>query len=338
MTGRLPADWEEHLPDLSGGKPMATRSASGAVIDALAPILPMLVGGSADLTPSNNTQPKGTGGRAIMRGDFSGYYIHFGVREHAMGAIMNGMALHGGLRPYGGTFLIFSDYMRSPIRMAALMNIPVIFVFTHDSIGLGEDGPTHQPIEQLTSLRAIPNIVVLRPADAVETVAAWRVALERTTGPTALVLTRQALPVLQHDADINDAVQRGAYVLADSANADALIIATGSEVQLAVAARETLGGEGIRVRVVSMPSRELFEQQDASYRESVLPNAIRARVAVEAGATLGWGGYVGLDGAVVGIDRFGASAPGPDVFRDVGLTTEAIVDAVRRVREKLTNI
>ena len=338
MTGRLPAGWQEHLPDLSGAKPMATRAASGAVIDALAPILPMLVGGSADLTPSNNTQPKGNGGRAMMRGDFSGYYIHFGVREHAMGAIMNGLALHGGLRPYGGTFLIFSDYMRSPIRMAALMNIPVIFVFTHDSIGLGEDGPTHQPIEQLTALRAIPNLVVLRPADAVETVAAWRVALERISGPAALVLTRQALPVLERGADADDAVPRGAYVLADSPDPDALIIATGSEVQLAVAARDALASEGTRVRIVSMPSRELFEQQDAAYRESVLPRAIRARVAVEAGATIGWGGYVGLDGAVVGIDRFGASAPGPEVFRDVGLTSEAVAEAVRRVVEKLTNI
>jgi transketolase len=257
--------------------------------------------------------------------------LHFGVREHAMGAIMNGMALHGGFRPYGGTFLIFSDYMRSPIRMAALMQLPVIFVFTHDSIGLGEDGPTHQPVEQLTSLRAIPNLTVFRPADATETVEAWRFALSRTDGPTALVLTRQALPVLDRSVYASaDLVSRGAYVLTDVTHPAALIIATGSEVQLAVEAQELMKYEGIDVRVVSMPSRELFEAQDRAYRDQVLPPTMRARVAVEAGATLGWRGYVGLEGEVVGIDRFGASAPGPEVFRDVGVTAEAVVLAVKR--------
>ena len=331
MNGVLPEGWERALPDLSASPPMATRAASGAVIDALAPALPALIGGSADLTPSNNTQPKGHAGSRLASDNFDGYYVHFGVREHAMGAIMNGLALHGGVRPYGGTFLIFSDYMRSPIRMAALMQVPAIFVFTHDSVGLGEDGPTHQPVEQLTSLRAIPNLVVLRPADAIETVAAWRVALERTTGPTALVLTRQSVPLLSRNSTtVADPVKHGAYILADAEQPAAIIIATGSEVQLAVEAAEQLRADNIAVRIVSMPSCELFEQQDRAYRDHVLPPHLRARVAVEAGSTLGWGTYVGLDGEVVGIDRFGASAPGAQVFRDVGVTAEAVAHAVRR--------
>jgi transketolase len=331
MRGELPEGWQDALPDLTASPPIATRAASGNVINALAPIIPALVGGSADLTPSNNTQPKGHGGRPVTHANFDGYYLHFGVREHGMGAILNGLALHGGLRPYGGTFLVFSDYMRSPIRMAALMQLPTIFVFTHDSIGLGEDGPTHQPVEHLTSLRAIPNLVVLRPADAAETVESWRIALERTTGPTALILTRQALPVLDRTrfGSVDD-VKRGAYVVAGSAVDEAIIIATGSELHIALEAQALLQLDGVGARVVSMPSREIFEQQDRAYRDRVLLPELRARVAVEAGSTLGWGGYVGLEGEVVGLDHFGASAPGPDVYRDVGLTAEAVAGAVRR--------
>ena len=332
MNRQLHDGWDTQLPTYQAGESVSTRVASGAVLNALAPSLPALIGGSADLTPSNNTQPKGEAGRAISRGDFHGYYIHFGVREHGMGAILNGLALHGGLRPYGGTFLIFSDYMRSPIRMAALMGAPVVFVFTHDSVGLGEDGPTHQPVEHLTGLRAIPNLVVIRPADANETVEAWRIALQNNAGPTALVLTRQSIPVIDRSKyAVADNVRRGAYILADADPLHAIVIATGSEVHLALAARDTLAREGIGVRVVSMPSRELFERQDAAYRESVLPRAQHARVAVEAGASLGWATYTGLAGAIVGIDRFGASAPGPDVFRDVGVTPDSVVEAVRGV-------
>jgi transketolase len=276
MNRQLHEGWDAQLPTYKAGESISTRAASGAVLNALAPSLPALIGGSADLTPSNNTQPKGEAGRAISHGDFHGYYIHFGVREHGMGAILNGLALHGGLRPYGGTFLIFSDYMRPPIRMAALMGAPVVFVFTHDSVGLGEDGPTHQPVEHLTGLRAIPNLVVIRPADANETVEAWRIALQNNAGPTALVLTRQSVPVIDRSGyAAADNVRRGAYVLADADPLDAIVIATGSEVHLALVARETLAREGINVRVVSMPSHELFEQQDAAYRESVLPRTTR---------------------------------------------------------------
>ena len=337
MNRQLLDGWDAQLPTYKAGESVSTRVASGAVLNALAPSLPALIGGSADLTPSNNTQPKGEAGRALKRDDFHGYYVHFGVREHGMGAILNGLAVHGGLRPYGGTFLIFSDYMRSPIRMAALMGAPVVFVFTHDSVGLGEDGPTHQPVEQLTGLRAIPNLTVIRPADANEAVEAWRVALQNNGGPTALVLTRQNLPVIDRSTHAGaDNLRRGAYILADADPLHAIVIATGSEVSLALAARQTLAIEGINVRVVSMPSCELFEQQDAAYRESVLPRTQRARVAVEAGASLGWATYVGLDGAVVGIDRFGASAPGPDVFREVGVTPDAVVAAVRRTLSRGT--
>lgn len=325
----LPDGWENKLPDISPTKPMATRAASGAVLDAIAPIIPNLLGGSADLTPSNNTLPKHE--RPLTRDDFSGRYIHFGVREHGMGSILNGLALHGGIRPYGGTFLIFSDYMRPPIRLAALMDLPVVFVYTHDSIGLGEDGPTHQPIEQLTALRAIPNIAVIRPADATETVEAWRVALTRREGPTVLALTRQALPVLDRTVfpSAQD-VARGGYVLRDMDDPQVIIIATGSEVHLALAAQQILAAGGINARVVSMPCCELFDKQTAGYREQVLPTTIRARVAVEAGATLAWARYTGLDGVVVGLDRFGASAPYQVLYEKLGLTSEAVADAARR--------
>jgi len=349
IRGELPANWERDLPVFSPEKPLATRAASGRVLDAIAPHLPLLIGGSADLTPSNNTRP--TGAAALTRGDYSGRYIHFGVREHGMGGILNGLALHGGVRPYGGTFLVFSDYMRPAIRMAAMMRLPVIFVFTHDSIGLGEDGPTHQPIEQLTALRAIPNLAVFRPADANETVVAWRVALARRTGPTALILSRQAVPVLARAASADGSfaapggcsttgtrrvvaaetgAARGAYVLADADDPEVILIGTGSEVHLALAAQELLAVQQVRARVISMPCRELFEEQPADYRESVLPARIRARVVVEAGATLGWGRYAGLDGEIVGLDRFGASAPSQTLYQQLGLTAEAVAAAARR--------
>jgi transketolase len=328
--GELPEGWDRELPAFPVDKPLATRAASGAVLDALAPRIPALIGGSADLTPSNNTLPKGEA--SLTRDDFSGRYIRFGVREHGMGSILNGLALHGGTRPYGGTFLIFSDYMRPAIRLAALMERPVVYVFTHDSIGLGEDGPTHQPIEHLTALRAIPNLVVFRPADAAETVVGWRVALAGRHGPTALILTRQAVPVLDRTRYAPaEGAARGAYVLAEAPDPNLILIATGSEVHIVLEAQALLGAEDIRARVVSMPSMELFDAQPAAYRESVLPSTLRARVSVEAGATLGWGRYVGLDGVIVGLDRFGASAPYQQIYRQLGLTAEAVVEAARGV-------
>lgn len=330
LRGKLPMDWDRDLPTFSLDKPVATRAASGAVLNAIAPKLPILLGGSADLTPSNNTLPKGE--NYLTREDFSGRYIHFGVREHGMGGILNGLALHGGVRPYGGTFLVFSDYMRPAIRLAALMGLPVIFIFTHDSIGLGEDGPTHQPIEHLTSLRAIPNLNVFRPADATETVEAWRVALNRRHGPVALILTRQAVPVIDRVryAPATGAA-RGAYILADPEDPEVILIGTGSEVHLALAAQELLATQDIRARVVSMPCWELFDAQTAEYREEVLPSRIQARVAVEAGTTLAWRRYVGLNGEIVGLDRFGASAPYQILYQQLGLTARAVAEAAQRV-------
>ncbi|HWP47755.1 MAG TPA: transketolase [Candidatus Limnocylindrales bacterium] len=334
MSRELPADWDRDLPTFPLDKPLATRAASGAVLNAIAPRIPNLLGGSADLTPSNNTLPKGE--KFLTRDDFSGRYIHFGVREHGMGGILNGLALHGGIRPYGGTFLIFSDYMRPAIRLAAMTKLPVIFVFTHDSVGLGEDGPTHQPIEHLTSLRAIPNLVVFRPADATETVEAWRVALTRQQGPTALILTRQGIPVLDRSryAPASEA-KKGGYILADAENIDVILIGTGSEVHLALEARELLAEQGIQARVVSMPSWELFEAQPVEYQQTVLPPQIQARVAVEAGATLAWSRYVGLKGEVIGLDRFGASAPYPIIYERLGLTAKNVAEAARRVLFKI---
>jgi transketolase len=323
----LPGDWADALPGFEVEKPLATRAASGAVLNAIVPILPELIGGSADLTPSNNTLPKG--GRDIAREECGGQYIRFGVREHGMGSIMNGLALHGGVRPYGGTFLVFSDYMRPAIRLAALSGQPVVYVFTHDSIGLGEDGPTHQPVEHLAALRAIPNLVVFRPADATETAIGWRVALERRDGPTALALTRQAVPVL--DAAATRAASRGAYVLWESGAPRVILIGTGSEVHLALEAGHVLAAEGIGVRVVSMPSCDLFEREPAAYRDEVLPPAITARVAVEAAVRFGWDRYVGPAGEVVGLDRFGGSAPYKVLYRELGLTAEAVAAAARRV-------
>ncbi|MGD9896884.1 MAG: transketolase [Candidatus Methylacidiphilaceae bacterium] len=325
----LPAGWDRAMPSFSLDKPIATRAASGAVLNAIFDKVGYLLGGSGDLTPSNNTQPKGV--REIRPDDMAGGYIHYGVREHGMGSVMNGLAVHGGIRPYGGTFLIFSDYMRPPIRLAAMMKLPVVYVYTHDSIGLGEDGPTHQPVEQLTALRAIPNLVVFRPADATETAEGWRVALERKDGPTALILTRQPIPVLDREryAPASEA-RRGGYVLVQDPDPEVILIATGSEVALALGARELLSGEAIRSRVVSLPSWELFAQQPAAYREEVLPAKVRARVSVEAGVTLAWPRWLGTDGEAVGIDHFGASAPYATIYKEFGLTKEAVAEAARR--------
>ncbi len=326
LQAELPDGWDAGMPAFPPDKPIATRAASGAVIAALVPHVPGLLGGSADLTPSNNTLPKGA--LPLRRDDLGGQYIHFGVREHGMASLMNGMALHGGIRPYGGTFLVFSDYMRPAIRLAALMGIPVIYVFTHDSIGLGEDGPTHQPVEQIASLRAIPNLVVFRPADATETVVAWRSALQRRDGPTALMLTRQALPVLQ--AETAQAA-RGAYVVWESGTPAVILIGTGSELHIALEAGRRLASDGLGVRVVSMPSQEIFEAQAPEYRERILPSHVTARVAIEAAVPFGWDRYVGLHGRVIGLKRFGASAPYQTLYRGLGLTADAVIDAARQV-------
>jgi transketolase len=322
--GVLPEGWDAVLPSFGAERPVATRAASGQILDALAGRIPGFLGGSADLTPSNNTRPKEA--VDVQPGDFAGSYIHFGVREHGMGAILNGLALYG-LRPYGGTFLIFSDYLRPAIRLAAVMHLPVIYVFTHDSIGLGEDGPTHQPVEHLTSLRAIPNLAVVRPADANETAQAWKVALERRTGPTALILSRQALPVV---TPAGNALSRGAYVLADAEGGrpQMVLVASGSEVAVALAAQAALAQEGIAARVVSMPSWELFDAQPAAYRDQVLPRGI-PRLAIEAGVTLAWPRYVGADGKVIGLDRFGASAPAQVLFEKLGFRTEDVITQAR---------
>jgi transketolase len=322
MEGRLPEDWEECLPSFEEGKSVATRAASGKVLEELAPVLPELMGGSADLGPSNKTYVKGF--ESLRKGDFSGRNIHFGVREHGMAAIMNGMARHGGIIPYGGTFLVFSDYMRPAVRLAAMMGLRVIYVFTHDSLGVGEDGPTHQPVEQLAALRAIPSLTVIRPADAAETVQAWKVALQRE-GPTALVLSRQGLPVLDRQKlAAAEGLAKGAYTLVEDDGAALTIIATGSEVALALDAREALATDGIKARVVSMPSWELFEEQDDAYRAKVLPGGL-CNLAVEAGVTQGWRKYVGSDGAVIGVDHFGLSAPGGQALSHVGFTVENVV-------------
>jgi transketolase len=319
LSGGLPAGWDAALPAFEA-QAIATRAASGKVLDAIAPRLFTMLGGSADLTGSNKTRPQGAEG--LRRGDFSGSYLFFGVREHGMGAILNGLALHG-LRPYGGTFLTFSDYMRPSIRLAAMMGLPVTYVFSHDSIGLGEDGPTHQPVEHLTALRIIPNLVVLRPADARETAAAWKMALERREGPTALILTRQKLPVV---APMDNGLAQGAYVLAEAETdpPDIVLVATGSEVELALGARARLAATGVVARVVSMPSWELFDAQPESYRNRVLPPGV-PRLIIEAGTTRGWSYYVDGKGGVIGLDRFGASGPYKVLFESFGFTTENVV-------------
>ena len=339
--GQLPDDWRVHLPTFETGTAVATRSASGKTLSALADVLPELWGGSADLGGSNNTTMPGEPSAlpedrqtASWSGDPYGRTLHFGVREHAMGAIANGIALEGHTRPYVGTFLVFSDYMRPSVRMAALMGLSPIYVWSHDSIGVGEDGPTHQPIEHLAALRAIPQLSVVRPADANETVAAWATALEHRNGPVALALTRQSVPVLAGTAErAADGTARGGYVLGDTepgSPPDVLLIATGSEVQLAVAAAASLTAEGVNARVVSMPCLEWFDQQPREYRDSVLPPQVRARVAVEAGSTLSWWRIVGDEGRVVGIDHFGASADQATLFDEFGITADAVVEAARQ--------
>jgi transketolase len=332
LHGQLPACWDEGLADLfpPGSKPMATRVASGQVLNHLVKRVHALTGGSADLAPSTKTILVGYGDLGWHQ--YWGHNMHFGVREHAMGAIANGMALHGGVIPYAATFLTFSDYMRPPIRLAAMMGLQVLYVFTHDSIGMGEDGPTHQPIEQLMNLRVVPNLTVIRPADVTETTEAWRAALLNQRGPTALVFTRQNVPVLNRTELAPAAgLQHGAYVLWEATKAapEVILIGTGSEVHIALEAGRQLASEGIAVRVVSMPSWELFDRQPASYRESVLPPPVKARVAVEAGITLGWEHYVGLEGAVVGMEGFGASAPGEVLYEEFGINAANVTARVR---------
>lgn len=327
MKGDLGLDWLNALPSFTADDKMATREASGKVMNAVASHLPFLIGGSADLAPSNNTHLKG---EASFSARETGRNFHWGVREHGMGACLNGMSLHGGLRVYGATFLQFADYMRSSIRLAALMNQPVIYVFTHDSIGLGEDGPTHQPVEHVMSLRLIPNLQVLRPADAQETVEAWKAALRKTDGPTALILTRQKLPTLSVGKAVG--LQQGAYILQEASAAPQLILlATGSEVALAAQARTVLEAEGIPTRLVSMPCMETFAAQPKSVRDAVLPPAVKARVAVEAGRSMGWERWTGDEGAIVGLDHFGASAPAEILFEKFGFSVANVVAKAKAV-------
>ncbi len=346
MAGELPEGWERALAELSVEKQQPTRKVSEAVLQALAPVLPEIVGGSADLNPSSFTWLQGAGdfqrpdgpeqaieGRVGGVWGYEGRNIHFGVREHAMAALAGGMALHGGLFPFTGTFFAFSDYMRPAMRLAALMHLRVLFLFTHDSIGLGEDGPTHQPVEQLMNLRSVPNLTVLRPADAAETVEAWRWALGNAEGPTVLVLTRQNVPVLPRGETASaEGLCRGGYILWESSTAqpEAILIGTGSEVGVALAAGRELAADGIATRVVSLPSWEIFDRQDPAYRDRVLPPPVRCRVAVEAGIRLGWEHYTGLDGTVVGLDAFGASAPAQELFARFGITAERVAEAARR--------
>ncbi len=345
-AGELPEGARRSLPVFEAGTSVATRAASGKVLNALAPLMPELWGGSADLAGSNNTTIIGAASfvpthhsTSSWTGDPYGRVLHFGIREHAMAAILNGIQLHGRTRSYGGTFLQFADYMRPAVRLAALMNVPSIFVWTHDSIGLGEDGPTHQPVEHLAALRAIPNLAVVRPADANEVAIAWHETLSRHAGPVGLALTRQNVPVVARGEGeatgeafaSAEGVRRGAYVLAESptGSLDTILIATGSEVQLAVAAREQLAAEGIGARVVSAPCLEWFAEQNAEYRESVLPSSVTARVSVEAGIGLGWREYVGDGGRIVSIEHFGASADADTLFREFGITAEAVAAAAR---------
>ena len=331
LRGDLPEGWDRGLGELfkPGDKPIATREASGLVMNAVAQRIHAFTGGSADLAPSTKTTLKDHGQYGFE--DYCSHNMHFGVREHAMGAIANGMALQGSVIPYTGTFLIFSDYMRPSMRLGAMMGQRVVYIFTHDSIGMGEDGPTHQPIEQLISLRMIPNLVVLRPADATETVEAWKVAIERRHGPTALVLSRQNLPVLDRTALAPaSSVQRGGYVLWEAREKpDVILIGTGSEVHIALEAGKLLQGEGLTPRVVSLPSWELFDSQPVEYREGVLPPSIRARVSIEAATSLGWEKYVGLDGVAIGLAHFGASAPAPVLYEQFGLTAQRMAGEAR---------
>jgi len=346
MNLELPEGWAKDIPDFPADpKGVATRAAGGKIMNALAPHAPFLIGGSADLNPSTNTVLKGRGNFQPPRAEespvqgaepgpwsYSGANIHFGVREHAMGSILNGMALHGGILPYGSTFLIFSDYMRPAIRLAALMKLRVLYVFTHDSVALGEDGPTHQPVEHIASLRAIPGLTVIRPADANEAAEAWKVALQHKEGPVALLMTRQAVPVIDRTRFAPaEGLHRGAYVLADSPSGrpEVLLMATGSEVEPALAAFQRLGEEGISGRLVSMPSWELFEKQPEEYKNRVIPREAFIRVSMEAGTTQGWHKYIGPRGEAMGIDHFGASAPAKVLLEKFGITAENIMRRVK---------
>ena len=328
-AGKLPVNLDDILPEFEAGSSVATRKASGKVLNALMPKLPLVVGGSADLTPSNNT--KFAGAKDFQKNARDGRYIHYGIREHAMGAIMNGISVSGLLRAYGGTFLVFSDYMRAAIRVAAMSNYPTIFVFTHDSIGIGEDGPTHQPVEHLAALRAMPNLMVFRPADANETAQAWKFALEHRDGPVALLLTRQGLPVLDQNKYSSAAnLSKGAYVLADADKPDVLLLASGSEVSVALEAAEKLAAEKITAQVVSMPCWELFDKQSQEYKDSVIAPSVKARVGIEAGVELGWSKWLGEKGIFIGISSFGASAPGKICFEKFGITVENVMKAAKK--------
>lgn len=327
-SGKLPEGWKEKLPVFGPDDAMATRQASGKTINAIADFFPLLIGGAADLAPSTNTLIKNAS--SFEAGNYGGKNFHFGIREHAMGSILNGMAVTKGFTPYGATFLIFSEYMRPPIRLAAIMKLKPIYVYTHDSIGLGEDGTTHQPVEQLASLRSIPNVTVIRPGDPNETAQAWRVALEHTGGPVAIILSRQKLPSLDQSKYAKASnLEKGAYVLSDAENARLILIATGSEVSLAVKAQAALKEEGIAAKVVSMPSWELFEKQNADYKESVFPKSLRKRIAIEAGSPMGWHKYVTDEGDVVGISKFGESAPGDVVMKEYGFSVENVVNKAK---------
>jgi transketolase len=331
--GDLPENWDADLPVFpTDKKGMATRAASGKIINHLAGRLPELLGGSADLAPSNNTWINDV--PDFQKNTPEGRNFHFGVREHGMGAIINGMAVHGGVIPYGGTFLVFSDYMRPAVRLSALSHYPSIWIYTHDSIGLGEDGPTHQPVEHLAALRAIPDLVVIRPADANEVTQAWKVAISRRDDPTALILSRQALPVLDRSiyASAND-LRRGAYVLADMGDSDPelILMASGSEVCLITEAGVRLASEGVNVRLVSFPSWELFEIQDETYRNQVLPPEIKARLSVEAGISQGWERWVGDTGESISVERFGASAPYKVLYENYGFTVDNVINRARRI-------
>jgi transketolase len=336
MRGELPAGWDSEIPLFKpDSSAIATRSASGKVLNAIAKRVPWLMGGSADLGPSTNTLISGSG--YFTRADYTSRNIAWGIREHAMCSCSSGMALHGGVRPYAATFFIFTDYARPAIRLAALMHLPVIYIMTHDSIGLGEDGPTHQPVEHLASFRAMPGICVIRPADANETAYAWRAAMERTNGPTMLVLSRQNLPILDRSKPAGaEGVLKGAYILAkeNTESPDIILIASGAEVHLLLQAQEQLLRTQINARVVSMASWELFREQPQSYRDEVLPPEIRARLAVEAGSPLGWRDWVGDQGDIIGITRFGASAPAKELFRQYGFTVENIVERAKKLIER----
>ncbi|MFF2414823.1 transketolase [Bacillus safensis] len=330
IEGKLPENWDQEVPVYEAGSSLASRASSGEVLNGIAKQVPFFIGGSADLAGSNKTTIKNTDD--FGKNNYAGKNIWFGVREFAMGAALNGMALHGGLRVFGGTFFVFSDYLRPAIRLAALMGLPVTYVFTHDSIAVGEDGPTHEPVEQLASLRAMPNLSVIRPADGNETAAAWKLAVSSTDKPTALVLTRQNLPTIdQAPEKAYEGVEKGGYVVVEAADAqpEALLLASGSEVGLAIESQKALEKEGIRASVVSLPAWDRFDQQSDEYKESVLPKAVRARIAIEMGASLGWERYTGLDGDVIAIDKFGASAPGETIIEKYGFTVSNVVSRVK---------